>query len=237
MQKLTIISGLPHEGKTKELFDSYKKHFLGVTIFAPGDTKLNRLIAKPVFITATNENPIKDYILVLEGFDVLGDNEKSFMEESHKFYNKVKERGELFNIMTSNIREGDCIFYIDNMLDVVTIDELLTFMNSFPSDITTNSCDIVVTKRRCGITKFNTDTIFIKVDKNKELYITPIVQHNPILYKLTNSIESIRGTALYELLVRMGYDETINTNLVFTRSAIDKIMSDIKEESIMFDAI
>lgn len=148
MQKLTIISGLKQEGKTRELFNSYKEHFLSSTMFEDGSVVLNRLLVKPVFITATNENPIKNYFLTMEGFDEIGDNEKPMFEETHKFYNEVKEKGELFNIMTSNIKECDCTFYLDGMDAVATINDLLEFMDSFPSDVSTNSCDIVVTKRR-----------------------------------------------------------------------------------------
>ena len=148
MQKLTIISGLKQEGKTKELFDSYKKHFLGDITYKDGSTVATRLMLRPVFITATNENPIKDYLFVMEGFDVIGDNEKPMFEETHKFYNEVKEKGELFNIMTSNLMEDDCTFYLDDMDDVASIDELLDLMNSFPSDVSKKSCDIVVTRFR-----------------------------------------------------------------------------------------
>ena len=148
MQKLTIISGLKQEGKTRELFDSYKNHFLGDITYKDGSTVATRLMLRPVFITATNENPIKDYLLVMEGFDVIGDNEKPMFEETHKFYNEVKEKGELFNIMTSNLMEDDCTFYLDGMDDVASIDELLDLMNSFPSDVSKKSCDIVVTRFR-----------------------------------------------------------------------------------------
>lgn len=148
MQKLTIISGLPHEGKTIELFDSYKNHFLGAITYKDGSTIAARLVLRPVFITATNENPIKDYLFVMEGFDVIGENEKPMFEETHKFYNEVKEKGELFNIMTSNLIENDCTFYLDGMDDVASIDELLDFMDSFPSGVSNKSCDIIATRVR-----------------------------------------------------------------------------------------
>lgn len=151
MQKLTIISGLKQEGKTRELFDSYKNHFLGDITYKDGSTIATRLMLRPVFITATNENPIMDYctLLMNEEKDITSfNNEKDMLIETHKFYNEVKEKGELFNIMTSNLMEDDCTFYLDGMDDVASIDELLDLMNSFPSDVSKKSCDIVVTRFR-----------------------------------------------------------------------------------------
>lgn len=156
MQRLTIISGLKQEGKTRELVDSYVVSFLKKAVTEEGEEFNCRYSIKPIFITASSKNPINDYINsinditkdFIESIDGIENNIKVLKTESHKFYNEVKEKGELFNIMTSNIKECDCIFYLDLMDGVVTIDELLEFMDSFPSDISSNSCDIVATKLR-----------------------------------------------------------------------------------------
>lgn len=237
MQKLTIISGLKQEGKTSELFDSYKEHFLGSTMYEDGSSILNRSMIRPVFITATSDNPIMDYCNTIVGNNYVGDNELPFISESHKYYAEVKEKGELFNIMNSNIRDGDCTFYLDGMDDVVPIGDLLDFMNSFPSNISKNSCDIVSTNTRCGDLKSIKDTVYVKLNKNKELYLTGITQVNPVLCKLACDTPLIKGDYLHNVLLKLGYDESIHKNLLFTPSAVQKIKSEAIPGSITFTII
>lgn len=237
MQKLTIISGLKQEGKTRELFDSYKEHFLSSTIHEDGIAMLNRLLIRPVFITSTNENPIRDYCSTLITSGYIGDNEMPFVTETHKYYSEVKEKGELFNIMTSNIKEGDCTFYLDSMDAVATINDLLEFMDSFPSDVSTNSCDIVITNTRNGSLKINKDTLYVKLNKDKELYVTSIIQGNPILCKVANPSNVSKGTHLSQVLISLGYDESVHKNLLFTPSAVKKIRSEVIAGSIAFNIV
>ena len=145
MQRLTIISGLKQEGKTRELFDSYKKHFTNRTINEDGS---NRLLIRPVFITATKGNVFSNYISNLNTLE-LSDTDRCFITESHIFYNEVVDKDELFNIMATNLIEDNCVFYLDGMDNVISsFDDLLNFMDDFPGSLSNNSCDIIATNTR-----------------------------------------------------------------------------------------
>ena len=167
MQKLSVIIGQDGEGKTTELLDEYYLHFVGTAFHAADDGspvyENTRDKITPVVIICGFERPekpaIAKYIENLgnancgindHAYELLIKKINEFKEGDHKYYEEVSELGMLENIIASNIKDKDCVFYIDNIDKlyedgISDVNDLVNMISRYPNVEVGNSFDIVAT--------------------------------------------------------------------------------------------
>ena len=154
MQNLRVITGNRQEGKTTELLENYFLRY--VTKFTVDNTEepeLNeetlinfRDNVKLVFIDASPVSMFKeDMLRIINSDDFTSKEIDEILNGYHIVYHDVDSWFKLIKIIKEEIKEKDCIFFIDNCEKHNKLKEFLELMLCYPNQDCENSFDIIMT--------------------------------------------------------------------------------------------
>lgn len=135
MQNIKITIGLPHEGKTTEILESFLNHY--------NNKDLSEKV-KPVFIAIEETYEIlKELAKQKLNLDI--DFKDSFYN-LHDFKDNSIENI-LGSIILSNLEKNDCLFYLDGIHGIIENfhEKIVLLINSFPNNIIKHSFDVEYT--------------------------------------------------------------------------------------------
>ena len=154
MQNLRVITGNRQEGKTTELLENYFLRY--VTKFTVNNTKESesdeetlinfRDNVKLVFIDAFPVSMSEAGTLrIIKSDDFTDEEREEILNGDHTIHHNVDSWFKLIRIIKEEIKEKDCIFFIDNCEKHNKLKEFLELMLCYPNQDCENSFDIIMT--------------------------------------------------------------------------------------------
>lgn len=152
MERLTVIIGRQGEGKSTELFLEYVSHFIGVYASDDEEPKKLRDALKPVFVIGdlNGVDAHKEFNALINSLQESDFNPEQWDEiinGKHIIYN-VGDESRIEDILRSNLEEMDCIFYLDNCDELITVEQAVNWISDLSMVDELNNLDIVMTKNK-----------------------------------------------------------------------------------------
>ena len=154
MQRLRVITGNRQEGKSTELLANYFLRYVTKFIVSNDEehesdkeTLINfRDNVKLVIIDATPYDVFKDDMLrILKSDDFTDEEREEILNGDHTIHYNIDSWFKLIRIIKEEIKEKDCIFFIDNCEKHNKLKEFLELILCYPNQDCENSFDIVMT--------------------------------------------------------------------------------------------
>ena len=152
MERLTVIIGRQGEGKSTEMFLEYISHFIGVYTSDDEEPKKLRDALKPVFVIGdlNGVDAHKEFNALINSLQESDFNPEQWDEiinGKHIIYN-VGDESRIEDILRSNLEEMDCIFYLDNCDELITVEQAVNWISDLSMVGELNNLDIVMTKNK-----------------------------------------------------------------------------------------
>ena len=150
MQNLRVITGKQQGGKTTELLENYFLRYVTTYLIdgEEGEPVLRYFKdnVKLVFIDSAPVSLFKEDMLRIINSDDFTDEEKEeILKGDHNVHYCVDSWFKLIRIIREEIKEKDCIFFIDNCEKHNKLKEFLDLMLCYPNQDCENSFDIIMT--------------------------------------------------------------------------------------------
>ena len=152
MERLTVIIGRQGEGKSTEMFLEYISHFIGVYTSDDEEPKKLRNALKPVFVIGDlngvdAQKEFDTLINSLQESDFNPEQWDEIVNGVHIMCN-VSDKDTLEDIIRSNLEEMDCIFYLDNCDELITVEQAVNWISDLSMVDELCNLDIVMTKNK-----------------------------------------------------------------------------------------
>ena len=152
MERLTVIIGRLGEGKSTELFLEYVSHFIGVYASDDEEPKKLRDALKPVFVIGdlNGVDAHKEFNALINSLQESDFNPEQWDEIINGKHNirNVSDKDTLEDIIRNNLEEMDCIFYLDNCDELITVEQAVNWISDLSMVGELNNLDIVMTKNK-----------------------------------------------------------------------------------------
>ena len=152
MERLTVIIGRQGEGKSTEMFLEYISHFIGVYTSDDEEPKKLRNALKPVFVIGdlNGVDAQKEFDTLINSLQESDFNPEQWDEIVNGVHiiRNVSDKDTLEDIIRNNLEEMDCIFYLDNCDELITVEQAVNWISDLSMVGELNNLDIVMTKNK-----------------------------------------------------------------------------------------
>jgi hypothetical protein len=149
MQNLRVITGKRQEGKTTELLENYfLRYSTTYTVELDNGESILRYFRdtnRLIYISSQTVNVFKENMLDICNTEDYKDVYLDIINGKHITYHGVDNWFKLIKIIKEEIKENDCIFFIDDCEKHNKLKEFLELILCYPNQDCKNSFDIVMT--------------------------------------------------------------------------------------------
>ena len=152
INRLTVLVGKEGEGKSTSMFLEYISHYIGVYEDDVNEPKKLRDALKPVFIICDlngidADQEFNTLIESLQETDFNPEQWDEIVNGAHIIYN-VSCKDTVEDILRNNLEEMDCIFYLDNCDELITVEQAVNWISDLSMVDELCNLDIVMTKNK-----------------------------------------------------------------------------------------